>query len=312
MSWKKFVNDYFTFSKNDRIGIICVLVLIIAVYFLPHLFAKQQANVAIEKDTALAAALDTLQQRENKNFDGEENFTTQYPFEQNSNKGFTEGELFTFDPNTLSTEGWQRLGLNDRTIKTINNYRSKGGHFYKSEDLKKIWGLPPAFYERVKGNIEIAVADKTQHFENPFTERPKYEKPERRIAVVNVNTADTSALIALPGIGSKLATRIIAFRDKLGGFYSVDQIGETYGLPDSTYQKLKPYLNVSNNGTRKININSATKDELKIHPYIRWNIANAIVEYRNQHGPFKNLNDLKNIMLIDEKAFEKIAPYVTF
>jgi competence ComEA-like helix-hairpin-helix protein len=92
----------------------------------------------------------------------------------------------------------------------------------------------------------------------------------------------------------------------------VEQIGETYGLPDSTFQKIKPFLNAGAAEIKKININTATKDELKAHPYIRWNLANAIVEYRNQHGTFNSVDDLKNIALIDEEVMAKIAPYLAF
>ena len=104
--------------------------------------------------------------------------------------------------------------------------------------------------------------------------------------VIDINTADTSAFISLPGIGSKLAARIVNFRDKLGGFYSIDQVGETFGLPDSTFQKIKQYLKLENTSIKKININTATVDELKAHPYIKYSVANPIIAYRNEHGPF--------------------------
>ena len=114
----------------------------------------------------------------------------------------------------------------------------------------------------------------------------------------------------MPGIGSKLAARIVNFRDKLGGFYSVSQVGETYGLPDSTFQKIKGSLQLG--GTvKRLDVNSATKEQLKTHPYIKWNLANAIVEYRNQHGAFKSLDELKNITIIDDTTFEKIVHYLS-
>jgi competence ComEA-like helix-hairpin-helix protein len=141
--------------------------------------------------------------------------------------------------------------------------------------------------------------------------RPAFVREERKFELIPVNSTDTAALIALPGIGSKLAARIISFREKLGGFYSVEQIGETYGLPDSTFQKIKGRLQVEESTIRKINLNTATKDELKVHPYIRWHLANAIVEYRNQHGSFKSLEELKNIVLIDEAIFAKMIPYLS-
>jgi competence protein ComEA len=226
--------------------------------------------------------------------------------EASKKPAFTAGVLFPFDPNTLDAAGWKKLGLQDRTIATILKYRSKGGHFYKREDLQRIWGLPEGFYDHVKDFIQIADREREPV---PFSKTP-YVRKERTIAVVDVNTADTSALIALPGIGSKLAQRIVSFRDKLGGFYTVAQIGETYGLPDSTFQKLTPYLQVHGD-LKKFNLNTATKEELKAHPYIRWNLANAIVEYRSQHGPFKKLDDLKNIMLVTEETYTKVAPYLS-
>jgi DNA uptake protein ComE-like DNA-binding protein len=129
--------------------------------------------------------------------------------------------------------------------------------------------------------------------------------------VIEVNSADTSALISLPGIGSKLAMRIINFRDKLGGFASVNQVGETYGLPDSTFQKIKSRLECNGNSVRKLNINTVDINTLKTHPYIKWNIANAIVNYRQQHGNYRSLDDLKKIVIIDTETFNKIAPYLT-
>jgi competence ComEA-like helix-hairpin-helix protein len=90
----------------------------------------------------------------------------------------------------------------------------------------------------------------------------------------------------------------------------VDQIGQTYGLPDTTFQLIKPYLQL-NGEVKKININTITKDELKNHPYVKWKLANAIIEYRNQHGLFKDLGDLKNIAIMDDETFSRITPYLT-
>ena len=131
-----------------------------------------------------------------------------------------------------------------------------------------------------------------------------------RYTAIDINNADLDGFVSLPGIGEKLGTRIINFRDKLGGFHSVTQVAETYGLPDSTYQKIQSLLLLQDSGIKKISINNATKDELKMHPYIKWKIANAIVEYRDQQGPFKSLEELKKIILLDNETFIKIKPYL--
>ena len=302
MKWKQFISDYLRFSKKDRIGVLCLLALIIIIWLLPRLFAKDE-NVIVREDKVLLAAVDTLNKKQKQLYEkDDEEAINQY--EPSTTTSFSKGELFQFDPNLLPADGWKKLGLNEKTIRTINNYRSKGGKFYKPQDLEKIWGLPLGFYQRVKEYISIAKAH--QQEENII----QATKPEKKNFNVDVNSADTMALIALPGIGSKLALRIINFRNKLGGFYSVDQIKETYGLADSTFQKIKIYLIVDGQ-VEKINLNTVTKDELKIHPYIKWNLANAIIEYRTQHGDYKTIEDLKNISMLDENTFIKIAHYLS-
>lgn len=309
MRWKNFVEDYLTFSKKERLAAFCILAIAASIYLLPKLFSKNAEAVHFQPDSSLFAEIEKKRETATNGEPQAENVSISF-YEPTVNKGYTEGALFHFDPNTLTMEGWQKLGLNQRTTKTLLNYRNKGGKFYKKEDLRKIWGLPEGFYHRVEPYIQIGNAPKnfTRNYTTPAYK--EYEnKAARKISIVQVNAADTSALIALPGIGSKLAARIVAFRDKLGGFYTTEQIGETYGLPDSTFQMLKPYLQVDAEAVRKINLNIATKDELRMHPYIKWALANAIVEYRNQHGTFNNLEELKNIMLIDEATYKKIAPY---
>jgi len=305
MKWGQFVADYLSFSKKDRIGIISFIVLIVIIYWLPKVFSKQNSEI-ISEDKILSAVLDTLSNKETHRYvKNNEEEKSDYQYEPSLKNDFSKGELFQFDPNTLQEEGWERLGLNKRTIKTIIRYTSKGGKFYKPEDLQKIWGLPKGFYEHVENYIIIATKNPNRQEFTPTT----IAKPERRSWNIDINNTDTSALIELPGIGNKLAFRILNFRDKLGGFYSVDQIGETYGLADSTFQKIKQYLH-TNNEVKKLNVNTATKDELKVHPYIKWNLANAIVEYRNQHGIYKTLDELKNIAVIDNTTFNKIAHYL--
>jgi competence protein ComEA len=305
MSAKEAIKAYLTFGRKDRIGVICLVLLIAIIYALPYLLPKKPGPFPAKESSLLVAAIDTLANKQKNNrqisIDETEN---EYRYQPTASESYESGELFQFDPNTLSFEGWRRLGLSERTSRTIDNYRRKGGTFYKPEDIQKIWGLPASFYNRVKNYIVI-----TSLPANYGNYSEKYTKPEKKALVVDINVADTSAFIALPGIGSKLASRIINFRDRLGGFYSVEQVGETYGLPDSTFQMIKGSLQLSGS-VKKLHVNTATKDDLKVHPYIRWNLANAIVEYRNQHGNFNTVDELKNISLVDETVYNKIIHYL--
>jgi competence protein ComEA len=307
MNWRQFVEDYLLFSKKDRTGVLLVVALVGMIIVVPMIFSRNEP-LSIKETNILSSAIDTLntRQAENDNKANEDYTVSNYQY-QPSVKSNATTKVFLFDPNTLSQDGWKRLGLRDKTIQTIEKYRNKGGRFYKPEDLEKIWGLPNGFYERVQNYIRIEIA--------PISKEEKiltasYVKPEKKSWNIEINSADVVTLEELPGIGNKLATRIVSFRDKLGGFYSVTQIGETYGLVDSVFQKIKSYM-YTNGTVKKISINTATKDELKVHPYIKWNLANAIVEYRNQHGNYKSLDDLKNIAAIDEVTFNKIVHYLT-
>jgi competence protein ComEA len=229
-----------------------------------------------------------------------------------NNTHATAGTLFYFDPNTATDEKWKKLGLRDKTIQTIGHYLSKGGKFHKPEDLKKIYGLSEEKYTQLLPYIQFKNADTVTTYkkaETNFVSGP-FLKKGKTYSTINSNAADTSEFSTLPGIGSKLANRIITFREKLGGFYSTDQVAEIYGLPDSTFLKIKPYLIIGDISIKKININTADANLLKQHPYIKWNLANAIVQYRKQHGNFKTINELQNITLITPEVFAKITPYL--
>lgn len=306
MNWQQFVKDYLSFSKRDRIGIVAILAMILVIYLLPIFFAKEN-TLSIKEDTTLSAVIDSLKSHEPVEQENKYHEQFDEQLRPLAKKDFTAGELFNFDPNNLDENGWKKLGLRERAIKTIINYRNKGGKFYRPEDLQKIWGLPIGFYEYVKDHISI---HKIVYPDEKKNSQPEFAKKEKPIWNIKLNSTDSASLVELPGIGSKLAGRIINFRDKLGGFYSVEQVRETYGLQDSSFQKIKPYLYI-NGKVKKININTATKEELKIHPYIKWNLANAFVEFRNQHGNFKSLDELKNIGIMDEKTFSKLSHYLS-
>lgn len=319
MSWSKIIADYLTFTRRDRIAVIVILILIVAVFLLPKVIPKtSQKPQTMQPDTAWIAAMKRLEVKTNENemnpgaSENDDNNSYQYDRRIGHYNAGSKGELFYFDPNNLSADDWKKLGLRDKTINTIRNFLSKGGKFKKPEDLKKIYGLLPDEYDRIAAYIRIAdnniLPPDEQEFRPTANNNSSNNKPG--YTVIDINTADTTDFIALPGIGSKLASRIVNFRDKLGGFYSINQLAEIYGLPDSTFQRIRKYLKLENDVLKKININTATADELKAHPYIRYSLANPIIAYRNEHGPFSKIEDLKKVMAVSEDVYKKILPYL--
>lgn len=297
--------DYFTFTKKERIGIYTLLILIIAGTQAPRFFTSPALNNELAEE---AIQLEKAPAQPTKEFVRRTYYDkAPSPYDEVSNEAGSKpsAKLFPFDPNTLDESGWKKLGLPDRTVHTILNYRNKGGKFRTIADLQKMYSLKPADFERLQPYVQIEAPP-------PFykTERPPVKYVKAPPVIIDVNQADTTAFIALPGIGSKLASRIVNFRNKLGGFYSVEQVGETYGLPDSTFQLIKARLQCAPNGVEKININTADANTLKQHPYIRWNVANAIVQYRQQHGVFSTRQQLQQIVLVTPELYQKIEQYI--
>lgn len=320
MKWRTYTPDYLLFTRKDRIAIMLLVLVITAVFLVPTTFSNS-GGTRTAADTAWVAGLKRIELKEaesgSANRDYSDNNSTAYQYDRSANNYYKKpkGELFYFDPNTLSTEGWQQLGLREKTISTIQHYLSKGGQFRKPEDLQRIYGLFPNEYERIAPYIQIkstgGLSGYRDFSDNSLKENQPAKTYSPRYTSVDINVADTTALIALPGIGTKLAFRIINFRDKLGGFYSVSQVAETFGLPDSTFQRIKQYLKLDNAAVKKININTATVDELKAHPYIRWALANPIVAYRKEHGPFAKMEDLKKVMAVTDELYNKMVPYLS-
>ncbi len=311
---KHFTAVYLAFTRKERRGIVFLLLLVMLSALLPLFYPllykpRWAAAPPPLKDEMAALELNEPQ-------DGYQRTAYRsragHRFEKNSYQREEEpaGELFNFDPNTLSADGWQRLGLRERTIQTIQNYLSKGGHFYKPEDIGKIWGLHEDLVQRLLPYVQIAAREKPV-YANTYTAYNKEERPRYVPKMTEVNSADTTAWIALPGIGSKLAARIVNFRDKLGGFYKVEQVAETYGLPDSVFQRIKERIVLSAGVVKQLNINTAALDELKQHPYIRYQLANLLVQYRKQHGNYTTVADIKKIMLVTDELYTKLAPYLT-
>jgi len=307
MNWKRFSIDYLAFTRKERIGLLVIVVLIISIWIFPKLTIPDKPEIAAV-DTSWMSAANRLMKSQTENEPDGENTSALASDHLDGFSSKSNGNLFYFDPNTLTVEGWKKLGIKEKTAITIRKYLSKGGRFNESVDLKKIYGIHAEEYQRLAPYIRIQGREENAGDSQKLnTESPSNK---RSYSIIEINSADTSAFISLPGIGSKLASRIVNFRDRLGGFYSVDQIAETYGLPDSTFQRIKPFLRLENGSVNQLNINTATKEELKSHPYLKWNLANAIVEYRNQHGSFSSLDELKRISLITDEVFNKIKFYL--
>lgn len=221
----------------------------------------------------------------------------------------SEIEHFKFDPNTASLEDFVRLGLSEGTAKSIVNYRNKGGHFDEKEDFKKIYTLQPADYERLLPWMEFAEGE-TKMAENG---KPRFEEKEWELKPIDVNTATEMDWEQFRGIGPGFAKRIVKFREELGGFGAIEQVAETYGLADSIFQDMKEYLEIPSGIYRKLDINKASLEELRSHPYLNKTQASILFNYRKQHGKFADMESLEKIRAgFKSSDWRRLEPYLIF
>lgn len=258
---------------------------------------------------------------------------TDYKYERSANnKPFKPGlnsnnwkevKLFPFNPNRLPAEKWRELGLSPKQIAVIHNYEGKGGSFRKKEDLKKIYSISEKVYNRLAPYIRISEKE-TRFYYHPsskYSDRRSvsvnYNKDyaghsARAFPVIELNGADSSSLISINGIGPVLSSRIIRYRDRLGGFHNPGQLREVYGIDSLRYSQIAAQVSLDTALITRIYINKVSFDELRKFPYLNYKQVNAILQYRKQHGNYNALDDLRHISILDTEILLKIAPYISF
>ncbi len=287
--------QYFNFSKNETRGVIVMLCLIVLLYIIPMFIHPK--GVTIRRDPIIEKQIQDM-------FDKDDSYIDKV----DETIPPSDIKMFVFDPNKIDSISWRQLGLSNKTTHTILNYRNKGGWFKDTGDIRKIWRIKKEDADRLIPFISI------EERINPKYPKPEWLKKKEDIPAYNsvdINTVEADKLQAIPGMEYPLPYTIISYREKLGGYLNIEQAREAKGMQDSIFIKIRKYLTISNVPIHKLNINTATDDDLSQHPYIIRNIAKAIFIYRLQHGNYKKIEDIKNIPFIKEDAYKKIAPYLS-
>jgi DNA uptake protein ComE-like DNA-binding protein len=221
-------------------------------------------------------------------------------------------ERFAFDPNTADSTALLRLGLQSWQVRNIIKYRAAGGIFRRKEDFAQVYGLTQKEYRELEPYIRISsdyqpaallVKDEPLPRDTALFPR-KIQEGE----VIDLAVADTAQLKRVPGIGSYYARQIAAYGRRLGGYVSVDQLGEIPDFP----KEAKQYFVIHNATPKKLNVNRLSLNELKRHPYINYYMARAIVDYRRLHGPIKSLQQLSLSRDFTPEAIKRLEPYVEY
>ncbi|MDA3816898.1 MAG: helix-hairpin-helix domain-containing protein [Prolixibacteraceae bacterium] len=234
-----------------------------------------------------------------------------------------EFQPFYFDPNRVSYSDLLKLGFEDKTANIFINYRKSGAVFHDADDMKKVYGLDSVLFSQLKAYVAIPEKDHKRGSENTNRDKIKHVKADTNyfrdegrsnrlaVGVIDLNTADTTSLKQLPGIGSVFASRICNFRNYLSGFHSIEQLQEVYNLSEETYQAVLPYVRADTNYIKKININFCSVDDLKKHPYCSYYQARDVIDYRSRSGEYKSVSGLLRDSVLSQSVFNKLKPYLT-
>ncbi len=288
---KHFFKTQLYFNRRERNGIVVLIVLMIAVNLVLALRKTNQQSTEIDNSDFLV----WIQQMEDS------------IKEVNRRQDRVVPVLFRFDPNQVSEEQLVRLGAPQRLASTIVRYRLKGGLFKQPEDLKKIYGMPQELLSSWMPYVDIPKKENTTNRQEVL----EYQQKKPKDVFIDLNTADTTQLKLVAGIGSYFANKIVAYRTELGGFHSYNQLTEIFLIDSVKVKSWKNQLKLDTKEIVKLKINEASVNDLSSHPYINYRTANAIVSYRTQHGYYAELREIQKSHLIDESIFRKIAPYLS-
>lgn len=305
--WMQWIQYAFGYNRTEAKGFILLLMLLFT-YLSIHLYvwlSPSKVSIALtqsqlNQNTALVSLIETAENPPNRFKSFEKKEEEAHPV--------VPIRLHSFDPNVASVEEFEELGMPQWLAKRIDRFKSKGGKFFKKEDLLKIYDFPEPLYQKLIPYITISAPQNDKFAKRSFILQ---EKTHKAPAKFDLNTVDTTRLIQLKGIGSKLAARIVKYRDVLGNFVSTSQIREVYGLDSLVVEEILRYGYINNPQVRKINVNESSIEQMK-HPYLKPYIAKAIVNFRNQHGKFQSIQDLKAIKLLTPDIIQKLEPYLAF
>ena len=300
------LRKWFSFSKGERIAIITILalilLLILACLFRPSRKSLSDASLH-NLDSLLALRQVAIEQQQ-----------AEKP------KEFAELHPFPFNPNTLTEDEWLQMGLTDRQVRNIMNYRAKGGKFYSKNDLGKLYTISEEEFEQLEPFIVLPEVSREKRTKSSSqggvstgsttaAAAPSEKKP---IPIVDLNTVDSITLVELPQIGAYTASRILEFREKLGGFIDVEQLRDVKGVDDARFAAIKPYITLHAIEIRKVDVNRADFKTLVHHPYLSYEQVKRIVNQREKRGMIKNWAQLEELLQEEGEVNPLLKQYVKY
>ncbi len=303
------LRKWFSFSKGERVAIITILALIL-ILILACLFRPSRKSLSDESlhnlDSLLALRRAAIEQQQQQQTEKPQEVAELHPF--------------PFNPNTLTEEEWLQMGLTDRQVRNIMNYKAKGGKFYSKNDLGKLYTISEEEFEQLEPFIVLPEVSRGKNTKTSAksgvstgsTTASTAPAEKKAIPIVDLNTVDSTTLVELPQIGPYTAVRIIEFREKLGGFVDKEQLRDVKGMDDARFAAIQPYINVGVVEIRKVDVNRADFKTLVHHPYLSYEQVKRIVNQREKRGMIKNWAQLEELIKEEGEVNPLLEHYLKF
>ena len=313
------MSDFFYFRKEDRKVI--VVLAIIAIFCVGVMLVVNAFKSKDEPKKASTLA-ENIMPNSIHNEEGVSNSEEEYLSEPKASK------LFAFDPNTIDSTTLVSFGIKAWKVKNFIHYRKAGKVFHTPDDMLDTYGWTEEDIRPLRPYIHIGKAYQKEVYPKisesrkeqnksatPVVEKESaYKDSLRRYmsnkfkehTLVDINTADTTLLKRIPGIGSHFAKSIVRYRDKLGGFINVEQLAEINNFPMETLD----WFSVSTPQIKKININKADFKQMAAHPYIGYDNTKRIKNYVRLDGYIKSVEQLRSLGFFTDEELERLLPYL--
>lgn len=289
------MKSYLTFSKGQKIGVVTIAIIILI-----QIIVLNTENGVGMPDPFIVDNSDYLIEEENASaINGQSSYNK-------GNKQSYDYVLYDFNPNSILIEEWLGFGFSEKQAKTIISYKTKIGGFKKKEDLQKVYVISKNKYAELEPYIKI----ESKSYEAK-TYNDNSEKIEVDLLVIELNSATHEELINIKGVGDYTAKGILKYKKILGGFHSVNQLKEVYGISDDNYEKIKPQIEIDISTIIRLNVNYLSVPELKKHPYITWEIANAIIDKR-LIDKLTTVQFLVEDNYITQEELDRLLPYIKY
>lgn len=324
----------FGYSRAEARGTVGLLLLILLFIVAPLLLRPELPSYLPGQDQRELNAM-TAQLKAHRS--AETGFASRYP-KREFNKYERDGSRFPvvarvrlapFDPNALTAEGWEARGVPHFVAARLMKYGAAAGGFKAKAQIKKMYGLEDSVYQRLAPFIQLPdEAPRREYASNrpgpdgkfpPFasgeTAPGKFPRKPRNLQPFDLNRADTTQLMQIRGIGAGRARWVVRYRNQLGGYLREDQLDEVFVLRDAPdlRDSLKKYTFVAPGfAPQGVSVNTASFEELYLHPYIGKPRARLMVAYRQQHGPFHSIEELKKVPVLKPEDVDKLRPYLRF